>query len=80
MTAALTAWGVTGPQRRAAEVLDAARSRRVLVALLSHIWDGWLAGAVGCLPQSPAESGPASDLGAVLTASQSGTAMHPASR
>jgi len=68
--AALKGRGVASPQRRAAEVLDAARVREVLVAFLDHIWDGWLADAMASLPQSPAPLGPALDLGAVLTASQ----------
>lgn len=68
--AALKGWGVAGPQRRAAEVLDAAGVREVLVALLDHIWDGWLADALACLPQVPAQASPAPDLEAALSTSQ----------
>jgi DNA-binding transcriptional ArsR family regulator len=44
--------------------------RRVLVALLDHIWDHWLAEALALMPESRLENGPVLDLGAALTPSQ----------
>jgi hypothetical protein len=47
---ALRGWGVADAQRRAAEALDAGRVRTVLITVLDHIWDSWLAEALAVMP------------------------------
>ncbi len=48
----LRAWGVSRAEERAAELLDPAGYRSILLALLDAIWDGWLGSAWSAqLPQ-----------------------------